>query len=71
MNKASGGDRIPAEVFKILKDDIVTVLHPICQKFANLNSGYKTGKRQYSFQYQRQAMTKNVQFSSVESFRRI
>ena len=31
MNKASGADRIPAEVFKILKDDTVTVLHPICQ----------------------------------------
>ena len=65
MNKASGADRIPAEVFKILKDDTVTVLHPICQKFANLKSGYKTGKRQYSFKYQRQAMTKNVQFSLV------
>ena len=31
-NKASGGDRIPLEVFQILKDDIVKVLHSICQK---------------------------------------
>ena len=32
MNKASGGDRIPAELFQILKDDAVKVLHSICQK---------------------------------------
>ena len=32
MNKASGGERIPAELFKILKDDMVKVLHSICQK---------------------------------------
>ena len=31
-NKASGGDGIPAELFKILKDDAVKVLHSICQK---------------------------------------
>ena len=31
MNKASGGDRISAELFQILKDDAVTVLHSICQ----------------------------------------
>ena len=32
MNKASGGDRIPVELFQILKDDAVKVLHPICQQ---------------------------------------
>ena len=31
MNKASGGDRIPVELFQILKDDAVKVLHSICQ----------------------------------------
>ena len=31
MNKASGGDGIPAELFKILKDDAVKVLQSICQ----------------------------------------
>ena len=31
MNRASGGDRIPAELFQILKDDAVKVLHAICQ----------------------------------------
>ena len=32
MNKASGGDRIPIELFQILKDDAVKVLHSICQQ---------------------------------------
>ena len=32
MNKASGGDDIPVELFQILKDDAVKVLHSICQK---------------------------------------
>ena len=32
MNKASGGDSIPAELFQILKDDVVKVLHSICQQ---------------------------------------
>ena len=32
MNKASGGDRIPAELFQILKDNAVKVLHSICQQ---------------------------------------
>ena len=32
MNKASRGDRIPAELFKIQKDDAVKVLHSICQQ---------------------------------------
>ena len=32
VNKASGGDRIPVELFQILKDDAVKVLHSICQQ---------------------------------------
>ena len=35
MNKASGGDAIPAELFQVLKDDAVKVLHSICQKIWN------------------------------------
>ena len=31
MNKTSGGDEIPVELFQILKDDAVKALHPICQ----------------------------------------
>ena len=32
MNKATGGDGIPVELFQILKDDAVKVLHSICQQ---------------------------------------
>ena len=32
MDKASGGDGIPVELFEILKDDVVKVLHSICQQ---------------------------------------
>ena len=35
MNKASGGDGIPVELFQILKDDAVKVLHSICQQICN------------------------------------
>ena len=38
-NKASGGDGIPVELFQILKDDGVTVLHSYASKFGKLTSG--------------------------------
>ena len=50
MNKASGGDGIPAELYQILKDDSVKVLHSICQQIGKLSSGHRTGKGQFSFQ---------------------
>ena len=54
MNKASGGDGILVELFQILKDDAVKVLHSICQqtenwKIGKLSSGHRTGKGQFSF----------------------
>ena len=61
MNKASGGDGILVELFQILKDDAVKVLHSICQQIWKLNSGHRTGKSQFSFQSQRKAMPKNAQ----------
>ena len=61
MNKASGGDRILAELFQILKDDAVKLLHSKCQQIGKLSSGHRTGKGQFSFQSQRKAMPKNVQ----------
>ena len=60
MNKASGGDGIPAELFQILKDDAVKVLHVYDSKFGKLSSGHRTGKGQFSFQSQRKVMPKNV-----------
>ena len=56
MNKASRGDGNPVELFQILKDDAVTVLHSICQQTWKLSSGHRTGKAQFSFQSQRKAM---------------
>ena len=57
-NKASGGDGIPVELFQILKDDAVKVLHSICQDLEN--SAVATGLEKVSFhsspkerQYQR------------------
>ena len=61
MNKASGGDGIPVELFQILKDDAVKVMHSICQQIWKLSSGHRTGKGQFSFQSQRKAMPKNAQ----------
>ena len=46
-HKASRGDRIPAELFQILKDDTVKVLHSICQKMEN--SAVTTGLEKVSF----------------------
>ena len=60
-NKVSGGDGIPVELFQILKDDAVKVLHSVCQKSGKLSSGHRIGKGQFSFQSQRKAMPKNVQ----------
>ena len=44
-SKASGGDRIPAELFEILKDDAVKVLHSICQQIWKTQQWPQDGKR--------------------------
>ena len=59
--KAREGERIPIELFQILKYDAVKVLHSICQQFGKLSSGHRTGKGQFSFQSQRKAMPKKAQ----------
>ena len=61
MNKASASDGIPIELFRILKDDVVKVLHSVCQQMWKTHSGHRTGKVQFSFQSLRNAMPKNVQ----------
>ena len=61
MHKASGSDEIPAELFQVLKDSAVKVLHSICSKFGKLSSGHRTGKGQFSFQSESKAMPKNAQ----------
>ena len=68
-NKASGGDRIPPELFQILKDDAVKALHSICQKIWKTQQWSRTGKDQISFQSQRKVMSKNVQTTvQLDSF---
>ena len=61
INKASGGDGIPAELFQILKDDAVKGCTQYVRKFEKFNTGHRTGKGQFSFQSQRGTMPKNVQ----------
>ena len=44
-NKANGGDGIPAELFQILKDDAVKVLHSVCQHIWKAQQGPQDWKR--------------------------
>ena len=60
-NKASEGDGSPVELFQILKDDAVKVLHSICQQIWKTQQWPQDWKSQFSFQFQRKAMPKNVQ----------
>ena len=60
-NKATGSDGIPAELFQILKDDVVKLLHSVCQQIWKNSSAHGTGKGQFSSQSQRKAMPKNAQ----------
>ena len=64
MNKASGGDGIPAELFQILKDDPVIVLHSVCQQIWKTQQWPQDLKNQFSFQSQRKAMPNDVQTSA-------
>ena len=61
LSKASGGDGIPAELFQILKDDAVEVLHLICQQIWKTQQWSQDWKGPFSFQSQRKAMPKNAQ----------
>ena len=47
MNKASGGDGIPVELFQILKDDAVKVLHSICQQIWKTQQWPQDWKKSY------------------------
>ena len=60
-NKASGGDGIPVELFQILKDDAVKVLHSIRQQMWKTQQWPQDWKRSVSFQSQRKAVPKNAQ----------
>ena len=49
INKSSGGDGIPVELFQILKDDAVKVLHSICQQIWKTQQWPQDWKGQFSF----------------------
>ena len=61
MNKASGGDGILVELFQILKDEAVKVLHSICQQIWKTQQWPQDWKRSVSFQSQRKAVPENAQ----------
>ena len=61
MNKVSEGDGIPAELCNILKMMLLKCCSQYVSKFGKLSSGSRTGKGQFSFQFQRKAMPKNAQ----------
>ena len=60
-NKASGGDGISVELFQILKDDAVKVLHSIRQQIWKTQQWPQNWKRSVFIQLQRKAMPKNAQ----------
>ena len=60
-NKVSGGDGIPVELFQILEDDSVKLLHSVCQQIWKIQKWPQDWKGQFSFQSQRKAMRKNAQ----------
>ena len=60
-NKANGGDGISVELFQILKVDPWRCCTQYASKFGKLSSGHRTGKGQFSFWFQRKAVSKNVQ----------
>ena len=60
-NKASGGDGIPVELFQILKDDAVKVLHSICQQIWKAQQWPQDWKRSVFIPIPKKAMPKNAQ----------
>ena len=61
MNKASGGDGIPVELFQILKDDAVKVLNSICQQIWKTQQWRQDWKRSVFIPIPKNEMPKNAQ----------
>ena len=60
IDKGSGGNGIPAELFHILKDVAVKVLHSICQQIWKTQQSPQDWKRSISVQSQKKSMPKNA-----------
>ena len=61
MNKATEGDGIPVELFQILKDDAVKVLHSICQQIWKIQQWSQDWKRSVFVPIPKKGMPKNAQ----------
>ena len=61
MNKASGGDGIPVELFQNFKDDAVKVLHSICQQIWKTQQWPQDWKRSVFIESLKKAMPKDAQ----------
>ena len=61
MNKASGDDGIPVELFQILKDDAIKVLHSICQQIWKTQQWPQDWKRSVLILIPKTGNAKNVQ----------
>ena len=61
MNKTSGGDGIPVELFQILKDDAVKVLHSICQQIWKTQQWLQDWKRSAFILIPKKGNSKNAQ----------
>ena len=61
MNNASGGDGIPVELFQILKDDAVKVLHSICQQIWETQQWPQDWKRSVFISISKKDNAKNVE----------
>ena len=61
MNKASGGYGIPVELFQILKDDVVKVLHSICQEIWKTQQWPQDWKRSVFIPIAKKSNAKNAQ----------
>ena len=59
-NKASGGDGIPAELFQILKDNAIKVLHSTCQQIWKAQQWPQDWKRSVFIPIPKRAMPKNI-----------
>ena len=60
-NRAGGSDGIPAQLLQVIKMMLLKCYTQYGSKFGKLSSGHRTGKGQFSFQFQRKAIPKNAQ----------
>ena len=66
MNKATVGDGVPVELFQILKDDAVKVLHSICQQILKTQSWAQDWKRSVFIPIPKKVMPKNAQTTAQQ-----